>query len=329
MYNKLFKGISASGDGKSDIFPFFMALRRELKIWKFGVFILSCVVVLIICMPYFQNNNVDDSDNYITTNQIKYLPHDVIAKISIDSEIIEDKEREKMFEEILKSQKIKGLFVVINSGGGSPNASEILYNYLKILRERYPVFVFIKEIGASGAYMAAIGGSKIFAMPTSLVGSIGIKFNSGRFDFSEILKRNHIGYEAYASSKYKAMGDMFKKIEDTEREYFADTIAQGYAIFKQMVARERKFNQNDLERVANAKIFYGEKALKYGLVDFLSTQDEALNMLKSEIKIEDVKIQEVVPEQKKVENILPRFLQSFSSFFSSFKGPKIMALTHL
>lgn len=310
-------------EGKGAVLSFILSLKRELKFWKFAVLLLICAVIFL-----FFNNYSTFEEDIIHTKQIKHLKEDIIAEVSIDSVIFEDKERERMFEELIKSKHIKGLLVVINSPGGSPNASEILYNYLKTLAKKVPVIAFIKEVGASGGYMAALGANKIIAMPTSVVGSIGVRSGS-RFDFSEVLKRLNVGYELYATSEYKSAGDVFQKITKKEKDYQMDAILQLMKVFKDMVSKERKLYGEKLERVANAKIFYAEKALNYGLIDLIGTKDDALSILRMEMNLGDIKLKEVQPNPKKVDNVFNKFTAFFSNILSEVSMPQVNTLTNL
>jgi protease-4 len=314
----MFKRLLSEGSSNSgNMVNFITSLKRELKLWKLAVLVLAIVILIIFANNYKSNNEP------ITTKQISHLGKDVIAEIVIDGTIQENVEREKMLDEILKSNKVKGLLVVINTGGGAPNHAEIVYLKLKTIREKIPVIVFIKEIGASAGYMISVGGHKIVAMRSSLVGSIGVRFGMGRFDVSEILKKNFVGYEQYSTSEYKVMGDPLTKNTEKEREYFKELLSENLKVFTSIVSEERKLFGKNLERVTNAKIFLGEKALELGLIDTLGTKETAINILKEDLKqrgeTKEFEVQEINPEPKKTEATFMKLANSFSSFFNFFQ----------
>lgn len=326
MYKKLLgraKGEKFSNPGEEMPVSFIISLKKEIKVWKLLSFLLILSVILLFFIKYMGEENLP-----ITARHIPSLRSNVIAEITIDSVILEDKEREKMLSGILKSDRIKGLLVVINSPGGAPNPSEIIYSYLKLIRNKIPVIAFIKDVGASGGYMVALGAHKIAAMPSSIIGSIGVR-SGPRFDFSEFIKNHGIGYEVYGTSPYKTAGSVFKKIDELEREYQQETLSELMSIFKGMVSKERKLEGHSLEEVANAKVFYGEKALKLGLIDLIATKEEVIESLRAEVGIKDIKVQEINPEMQKHEHFLSRFMVFTNRILTFFKRAEMGMLNEI
>lgn len=314
MFKKL---LSENASHSGNIVNFIASLKREVRVWKLVVIALILILLFVFAGSYKVTGEP------ITTKQIQTLKRDVIAEITIDGVVEENKEREKMLDEIMKSNKIKAVLVVINTPGGAPNHAEIVYLKLKAMKAKVPVVVFIKEIGASAGYMMAIAGDKIIAMKTSIVGSIGVRFGSGRFDVSEVLKKYQVGYEQYSTSEYKVMGDPLSKNNEKEREYFKELLADSFKTFTSMVAEERKLQGAELAKVANAKIFIGEKALELKLIDIIGTKETAIEILKQELKQrgyeKEIEIQEINPEPKKSDDVFGRISNSFSTILNLFQ----------
>lgn len=291
------------------------SIKKENRMWKFICFI-AFVVILILAIGA-PMNSIDP----ITTKNISYISKDIIAEVRIEGGIMPDVEREKMFEEIYKSNKIKGMVIVINSPGGAAGASELLYWQIKKIGSKMPVAVFVEDLAASGGYMAAIAGHKIFAMRTSVVGSIGIR-GFAKFDLTGFIKKYDISYEEYASSEYKTAGSNFQKTTEKERVYMQETLMQGYVVFKSMVAEERKLEGKQLEQVANAKVFFGDKALEYKLIDEIGTKDLAIEFINSKLEVKPKKplqVKMIRPEPKKVDGLFGNVSQALLNIFGFFE----------
>ena len=308
MFKKLFNtGINASGN----IINFTANLKREVKLWK-----LVTLFVLILMLILFVSKQNDEP---ITTKQIASLKKDVIAEVLIEGPIMQNFAQEKLLDEIYKSEKIKGLLVTIDSPGGDATQSEIIYLKLKKIRSKIPVIVSIRGLGASGGYMIALGGEKIIAMKSSLVGSIGV-ISSPFFDISEVLKKHNISADVYRTTEYKSH-TMYQKTTLKQKEYMQDLINQIGNMFYEIVKEERKLSGNNLENVINAKVFGGQKALELNLIDAIGTKEYALEILKESIKNKGYKknleVQEI-KEEAKQKNNLAEYISLTVNFFEKF-----------
>jgi protease-4 len=288
MYKKLLdENIKNSGGINNFIF----SLRKEIRFLKL-ILALLAVFVLYTLFDFSQN-----SLEPITTKQIPNLKKNIIAEIRIEDAIMPDLKREKMLDEIYKSKHIKGLLVVINSPGGDPASSEVIYSKLKKISSKMPVIAFVEGSGTSGSYMVAIGADKIIALRTSTIGSIGVI--SAGFNFTDLMKNLGISYYQYASSEYKGAGSPFLKPTDLQNEYRKDLIMQIFNVFKAMVQEARGLSPSELNKVANAKVFLAEEALKLKLIDEIGTKDLAVEIISAKLEEENMKnleVREVIPE---------------------------------
>jgi protease-4 len=313
MYKKLLnENIKNSGG----INNFILSLRREITIWKF-----ASVLLLLAVVFFFQKNFNLFSGDVITTKSIHSLKKDVIAEIRIEDVILPDLNKEKLLDEIFKSQKIKGLLIVINSPGGDPNASEVLYNKIKKITQKMPVVVFAEGLLASGSYMAGMSAHKIIASRTSIIGSIGVI--GGNFDFTELMKKYGIEYQQYASSEYKGVGSSFVKTTERQKEYRQSITMQMYDVFRKMVKESRNFTETEIEKVANAKVFVGEEALKVKLVDAIGGKDLAIETLFKELEekgLKNLEIQEINQEPYKAESLFQRLSMTAIRIFNNLQA---------
>lgn len=176
-----------------------------------------------------------------------------------------------------KSSRIKAVVIVINSGGGDASSSEKLADGIIKLRTKKPVFAVIEGLGASGAYWMASAANKIYAMRTSLVGSIGvIGINP---DVSGLMDKLGVKIEIMKVGEYKDMLTPFAPTTDEAKEKYTRILENSYAVLKGSISKNRSMTPENLELSANGEIFSSQRALELGLIDKVGTFEEALGDL--------------------------------------------------
>lgn len=165
----------------------------------------------------------------------------------------------------------------MNSGGGDAAASEMLMESVRKVRNNKPVFTIIEGLGASGAYWIASASSKIYAMNTSITGSIGvIAINP---NVKELLNKIGIRMDIVKMGEYKDMMSPFADIDTVSREKYREILEYSYSVFKNSVAQNRGLSAENIEKVSTGEIFSPLSALNLGLIDKIGTYDDALNDL--------------------------------------------------
>lgn len=174
-------------------------------------------------------------------------------------------------EKAFSASKLESVAIAINSPGGSPVQSHLIYRRIRQLADERGkrVYVFCEDVAASGGYFLALAGDEIYADPSSIVGSIGV-ISSG-FGFDKALERLGIDRRVYTSGLAKGILDPFMP----ER---ADDVARLKALQKEVhdvfigIVKERrrqKLASDDAELFSGA-FWSGPKAHELGLVDGLS-----------------------------------------------------------
>lgn len=206
-------------------------------------------------------------------------------------------------------RRVKGVLLDLSSGGGEAIASMDLYLAVKRLNEVKPVYASIGSIGASGAYMAALGARKIFAYPESDVGSIGVI--SAHIAARDLLRRLGISVELLHAGVHKDAYQGYRPLTDVERAKLQAITQEGYDVFVQLVAKERKRSVEEILPLATGEFWTGTQALKLGLIDALADREGAL---------EELARLTGVPSRKTVRASPPRplFERLFSGAASSF-----------
>lgn len=166
---------------------------------------------------------------------------------------------------------IRGILVPIDSGGGDPAASEIMMNALK--RSGLPSVALIRSIGASGAYMAALGASRIIVSPFSDVGSIGVTYSY--LSQYEKNKSEGVTYVQLSSGQFKDTGSPDKPLTDAEKALYRRDIRIYKDLFVNIVAENRHLSTSTAENLADGETWPGELALQNGLVDQIGDDETA------------------------------------------------------
>lgn len=186
-----------------------------------------------------------------------------------------------------KTDAIKAILVEIDSGGGDPVAAEEIAQSLKSSSK--PVVVYIRGIGASAAYWAATGASRIFAMPSSQVGSIAV--NSSYLDESKYNEKNGYTFNDLATGKFKNTMSNEKSLTAEEKALIMKDINITHEEFVKTVAKNRKLDINKVRELANGWAYTGVEALQLGLIDELGSFDDVNNYIKkSALKGEELEI---------------------------------------
>jgi len=174
-------------------------------------------------------------------------------------------------------RRVKGVLLDLSSGGGEAIASMDFYLAVKRLNERKPVYASIGSLGASGAYMAALGARRIFAYPESDVGSIGVI--SAHFAVRDLLRRLGISVELLHAGEHKDAYQGYRPLTEVERTKLQAITQEGYEVFVQLVAAERKRPVEEIRTLATGEFWTGSQALKLGLIDALADREGALEEL--------------------------------------------------
>jgi len=174
----------------------------------------------------------------------------------------------RVLERAFGLRKARAVALLINSPGGSPVQSHLIYRRIRALAAEHsrPVIAFAEDVAASGGYMIACAGDEIICDPSSIVGSIGVVGSS--FGFAKLLDRIGVERRLYTSGEHKAMLDPFlpEKPDDVERlQAVQREIHQG---FIELVKGSRGARLKGPEKtVFSGEYWTGSKAVELGLAD--------------------------------------------------------------
>ncbi|MEL7544847.1 MAG: S49 family peptidase [Pseudomonadota bacterium] len=174
-------------------------------------------------------------------------------------------------ERAFSFKKAPAVAIVVNSPGGSPVQSRLIYQRIrdKAQETGKRVYVFAEDVAASGGYMIACAGDEIYADPSSIVGSIGVI--SAGFGLDEFIERYDIKRRVYTAGANKSMLDTFRP-EDPEAVARLQTILSDiHDVFTDLVKESRGDKLvGDPTELFDGKVWVGERAVENGLIDGLS-----------------------------------------------------------
>lgn len=196
-------------------------------------------------------------------------------------------------ESARKRNRISAVIININSPGGGATTSELLVSKIKEISKKKPVYSIITGMGASGAYWVASATHRIFAMSTSIVGSIGVI--SMVPSLVDLLDKIGVKVDVAKVGEYKSMMSPFEKRGAEEREHLESILTDIFESFKNDVIESRKIKKKDIPSVINGDIFSSKKALDNGLIDSIGTIGDAARELAQKLEISE-----------RVKNITPR-----------------------
>ena len=186
----------------------------------------------------------------------------------------------KDLDPVLERAFRKGLAAValqVNSPGGSPVQSALIYSRIRSLADEFkvPVFVFCEDVAASGGYWLACAGDEIYADESSVVGSIGVI--SAGFGFVEAINKLGIERRVHTSGENKSILDPFQPQKQEDVDRLLSLQADVHGAFKALVRARRgaKLKGEDADLFSGA-FWAGKKALELGLIDGIGHMHEEL-----------------------------------------------------
>ncbi len=181
----------------------------------------------------------------------------------------------ELLDRLERDPKTGAVLMDIDSPGGAVGASEDLYLKAKRLSEKKPVVAFIRGTGASGAYLLACAATKIIALPSAIVGSIGVI--SMRPEASGLLDRLGVGFSVSKSGTLKDMGAFYRPPTDDERAKLQALIDELFEAFLEEVAESRKMDLDEARRYATGEVFTARRAADTKLIDETGDFEKALD----------------------------------------------------
>jgi protease-4 len=176
---------------------------------------------------------------------------------------------------------VKAVVLRINSPGGTVVCSDTMYQIICKFRQSTgkPVIADTQEMTCSGAYYVACGCDRIVAQPTSIVGSIGVIFQT--FEVTGLMGKIGVRSNAVTSGLNKEMGSPFKELTPEERAIMQHMVDDFYARFRGVVTANRHIAPENLAMTTDGRVFSGTEAVRLGLADQNGLLDDAIDLART------------------------------------------------
>lgn len=169
---------------------------------------------------------------------------------------------------------VKAVVLRVNSPGGSASASEVIQREVRLMKQVKPIVVSMGSYAASGGYWISTYGDRIFAEPTTITGSIGV-FGI-QFDIQKLAGNFGITFDRVKTGKYADALTIARPKTDDELAILQHMVDWIYDQFVTKVSESRKLKREQVEEIAQGRVWSGVEAKKLGLVDEIGGLDAAI-----------------------------------------------------
>lgn len=265
------------------------------------------------------NAAVEDSNALGDQIAIYYCQGNIVSAASSSlygsGQEIVSKQVIKDLQELGDDDNIKAVVLRINSGGGEAYASEQLWRAVSMLNKKKPVVVSMGGMTASGAYYMSMGARYVMAQPTTLTGSIGIF--GALPDWSDLMTQKlGFKYDEVKTNRHSSYGTAGSTRHWTPEEIgiLQANVNRGYALFRKRVADGRKLPVEQVEQIAQGRVWLGTDAKSIKLVDGLGNLNDAIAKAAQLAKISDYGTQEYPASADWMDQLLDRVSGTSGSY---------------
>jgi protease-4 len=260
--------------------------------------------------------------DYVATTSLKsedYTKDDIIAVIYAQGEInggegdvdyIGELSINRSLKEAREDDDVKAVVLRVDSPGGSALVSDLIWREIELTKKVKPVVVSMGNLAASGGYYIACNANTIFAEPTTITGSIGV---FGMLpNVHGFATKYGVNAEQVQTHKNAVGYSIFEPISEEYKTIALEGVDRIYKTFVNRVAAGRKMTFNQVDAIAQGRVWTGTDAIKNGLVDKLGNLDAAVAHAATLGKSKSYRT-ENYPEYKK----------DFDEFLEGFAGASI------
>lgn len=348
IWNKLLNDVSSSRDIPTDSLNIYA--DRMLMLQPSQTFVACGMADTLVYKDGVRNYlkqllDLEEDDNIRTlninemVNIKKNVPKDKSGNIiaiyyaygeidGLNGQGIVSKKVIKDLRNLRENEDIKAVVMRINSPGGSAFGSEQIWNEVSLLKAKKPVIVSMGDYAASGGYYISCAADSIVAQPTTLTGSIGI---FGMIpNFQGLTDKIGLDFDVVKTNKFSDFGALGRGLNNDEQAYMQMYINNGYNLFLTRCANGRGMSIKDIEKIAEGRVWTGEKAKKLGLVDELGGLDKALEIAVKKAGIENYTVSEYPAKESFFSSILNKkadqYIESqlLNNFGEYYKGISFM-----
>ena len=180
-------------------------------------------------------------------------------------------------EKLRRDSSVAGVLIRIDSPGGAVAPSQEIHTAFKRLAMAKPTVVSMGSVAASGGYYAAVAANEIFASPSTLTGSIGVRLQLT--NMRGLMERIGVSSESLTTGAFKAVGSPFEEVTPEQRAYLKSLLEDMQDEFVTAVAQGRNMTKDAVKRYADGRVLTGRQALEAKLIDHIGDREAAVTRL--------------------------------------------------
>lgn len=252
--------------------------QKNKRRWRWAMFALIAIYLSFSASLFWGTNDGDVTGEHVAMIELD-------GTIGIDSGV-EARSFNKSLTRAMRSKSSKGLILTINSPGGTPVQSAQINQHISRLREQYPnkpIYSVVFDLCASGAYYVAVATDKIFASPSSLIGSIGVRMDG--FGFVDAMQKLGVERRTLTAGENKALLDPFLPVDEQQQQHTQSMLNDVHQEFIEAVQLGRGDRLKPNEDLFSGLIWSGKKAIELGLIDEFA---DIVTVAKDEFGLEQI-----------------------------------------
>lgn len=259
----------------------------------------------------YEKINFISTSTYLAAGAIRSVKGEKIALIYAEGDIVDghadqgtigSENYRTLIRKARLDRSVKAIVLRVNSGGGSSLASENIWRELTLAKKEKPVVVSFGDVAASGGYYISCGADSIFALPTTITGSIGV---FGIVPNLQNFFKNKAGitFDGVKTGPYADAGAAYRPLEENEKRMMQASVDLIYTQFKERVAEGRKRDTAYVDSIAQGRVWTGRRAKEIGLIDRFGGLDDAIQCAARMAKLESYRVSEYPEPQTFMEQI--------------------------
>lgn len=189
----------------------------------------------------------------------------------------------KIIRQVRNDSSIKGVILRVDSPGGDSVASDDLLHELKLLSAAKPLIISMSDVAASGGYFISMTGDPVIAYPDTITGSIGVLYEKP--NVRDLYGKLGIGETSLMRGKFADIDSISSPLSDAEQLKLHQSIQATYKSFVSKVAAARRKSYDQIDAIAQGRVWMGTQARENGLIDQLGGLDSAVSLIRQRAKL--------------------------------------------
>ncbi|MFN0101100.1 MAG: signal peptide peptidase SppA [Bryobacteraceae bacterium] len=213
----------------------------------------------------------------------------------------------KLFRQVGDDKSIKGVILRVDSPGGDAVASDEILREAKLLSKKKPMVISMSDVAASGGYYISMTGDPVISYSNTITGSIGVIY--GKVNLKGLYDKLGLTKDVVQRGRNATIDSEYYTLDEQGRKKLREGVDSVYKTFVGLVAESRKKKYEEIDEVAQGRVWLGEHAKQKELIDSMGGLDKAIELVKERAKLSKTdKIRLVVypPKQTLIEQLLAK-----------------------